>query len=71
MVGVNIGDLFTPSPWPPEKIEHALLEARNSGYFSCDAVKFWHCDPKRVLPTASRDHIRKVPSIVVPSVQGD
>lgn len=60
MVGVNIGDIFTPSPWTPEKIEHALAEARSSGYFSCDAVKFWHCFPERILPTASQDHIRKV-----------
>lgn len=60
MVGVNIGDLFSPHPWPPEKIEHALSEARSSGYFACDAVKFWHCDASRILPTASKDHIRKV-----------
>ncbi|CAM9997100.1 unnamed protein product [Ascophyllum nodosum] len=60
MVGVNIGDLFSPSSWPPEKIEHALSQARASGYFACDAVKFWHCDAERVLPTACQDHIRKV-----------
>lgn len=60
MVGVNIGDLFTHCPWPPEKIEDALAEARATDYFCCDAVKFWHCDPERVVPTASKDHIRKV-----------
>lgn len=60
MVGVNIGDMFTPTPWPPEKIEQALSEARCSGYFSCDAVKFWHCDASRILPTARQDQIRKV-----------
>ncbi|CAM9717979.1 unnamed protein product, partial [Hapterophycus canaliculatus] len=60
MVGVNIGDTLTPTPWPPEKIERALSEARCSGYFSCDAVKFWHCDASRILPTAKHDHIRKL-----------
>ena len=60
MVGVNIGDTLTPTPWTPEKIEHALSEARCSGYFETDAVKFWHCDAARILPTARHDHIRKV-----------
>lgn len=60
MVGVNIGDIFTPCPWPPEKIEDALSEAHRTNYFSCDAVKFWHCDPQRIIPTASEDRIRKV-----------
>ena len=60
MVGVNIGDTLTPTPWPPEKIEKGLSEARCSGYFECDAVKFWHCDARRILPTAQHDHIRKV-----------
>lgn len=60
MVGVNIGDTLTPTPWAPEKIGQALTQARSSGYFSCDAVKFWHCDASRVLPTAQQDHIRKV-----------
>ncbi|CAN0222467.1 unnamed protein product [Ectocarpus sp. 4 AP-2014] len=60
MVGVNIGDTLTSTPWAPEKIEQALAHARSSGYFSCDAVKFWHCDSSRVLPTAQQDHIRKV-----------
>lgn len=60
MVGVNIGDTLTPTPWTPEKIEQVLSEARCSGYFACDAVKFWHCDAGRILPTAQHDHIRKV-----------
>lgn len=59
MVGVNIGDTLTPTPWTPEKIEQVLSEASYSGYFDCDAVKFWHCDARRVLPTAQHDRIQK------------
>lgn len=60
MVGVNIGEYFTPKPWSQEKIEKALSSARSSGYFDCDAVKFWHCNAERVLPVACQDYIRKV-----------
>lgn len=60
MVGVNIGDFFADAPWAPDKIDGALGGARCTGYFDCDAVKFWHCDPARVIPTASKDTIKKV-----------
>jgi len=62
MVGVNIGDHFTHSPWSTEKTIRVLSEARSSGYFDCDAVKFWHCDAERVLPIACQflGDIRKV-----------
>lgn len=60
MVGVNIGDFFADAPWAAHKIECALDEARATEYFDCDAVKFWHCEPTKVIPTASKDTIRKV-----------
>lgn len=60
MVGVNIGDIFTPTPWDHKAIDEALSEARSSGYFHCDAVKFWHCDKDKIIPTASQDYVRKV-----------
>lgn len=60
MVGVNIGDIFTPTPWSHRDIDDALSEAKASGYFSCDGLKFWHCDPEKIIPVASKDYVRKV-----------
>lgn len=60
MVGINIGDIFTDAPWGADKIDMCLEEARSTEYFNCDAVKFWHCDPTKIIPVASKDSIRKV-----------
>lgn len=54
MVGVNIGDLCTDSPWDPRRVRQALS---GKGF---DAVKFFHCDASKVIPIASSLDVKTI-----------
>jgi len=55
-LGVNIGDLCCDDPWTPERI----IKVFKNELKDVESVKFFHCNPSKIIPIGSFRKIRNI-----------